>query len=140
MIYRCLLHVYLNLDICWDCFVYELLFYCAICFPHVSTTVYLNSISSNHAWHLTKIPIVACEENPCLTSSTTWILTWFLTWYIQRYLCFLCLRPKCNQVITIPLLDTRMILIDTNVRISCKFCQSSSIFSDVSDPRLLWFW
>lgn len=42
-------------------------------------------------------------------------------------------------MLTIPLLDTRMILIDTNVRISCKFCQSSSIFLDVSDPRLLWF-
>ena len=56
------------------------------------------------------------------------------------HLCFLCLRPKCNEAITIPLLDTRMILIDTNVRINCKFCQSSCNFSDVSDPRLVWFW
>ena len=35
ILYRCSLHGYLNLNICWNCFIYELLFYHAICFPYV---------------------------------------------------------------------------------------------------------
>ena len=35
MLYRCLLYIYFNLDIYWGYFVYKILFYYAIYFPHV---------------------------------------------------------------------------------------------------------
>jgi len=60
MLYRCLLHGYLNLNMCWGCFIYELLFYCTTCFCFLKNTFYIP-----HG-------IYSSRYNPVSLSFTNW--------------------------------------------------------------------
>ena len=52
MLYRCLLHDYLNLNMCQGCLIDDLLFFYTICFPHISLVSTSCSKSGIFMWFL----------------------------------------------------------------------------------------